>query len=226
MVFGKLFGRGGNEKKPRRQSEDDHYRAWRQSLDPEWNEVLNIVFRSEDVDRVFKSSLQVALSNSDLDEARRLLRLHIMPCLPAHIRDQIKHAGQHQSWANINDLQAAGASFAPDKVPPDALNLGWVEVDDDGMVTAEIELGYELRFTQRWILEPEITLIAHSETDRERSLGSGLAEVETALRLFYYPQREWAPYVGLAWHRTLGDQRDFAETAQSEQWLIGIRGWF
>ena len=99
-------------------------------------------------------------------------------------------------------------------------------VDDDGIVTAEIELGYELRFTQQWILEPEITLLAHSETDRERALGSGLAEVETALRLFYYPQREWAPYVGLAWHRTLGDQRDFAETAQSEQWVIGLRGWF
>lgn len=139
MVFGKLFGRGGNEKKPRRQTEDEHYRAWRESLDPEWNEVLNIVFRTEDVDRVFKSSLQVALSNSDLDEARRLLRLHIMPCLPAHIRDQLKHAGQHQSWANINDLQAAGASFAPDKVPPDALNLGWVEVDDDGMVQVRFQ---------------------------------------------------------------------------------------
>lgn len=139
MVFGKLFGRGGNEKKPRRQTEDDHYRAWRQSLDPEWNEVLNIVFGSEDVDRVFKSSFQVALSNSDLDEARRLLRLHIMPCLPAHIRDQIKHAGQHQSWANINDLAAAGASFAPNNVPPDALNLGWVEVGDDGMVQVRFQ---------------------------------------------------------------------------------------
>lgn len=133
MVFGKLFGRGGNEKKPRRQTEDEHYRAWRESLDPEWNEVLNIVFRSEDVDRVFKSSLQVALSNSDLDEARRILRLHIMPCLPAHIRDHIKHAGQHQAWAHVNQIAAAGASFAPDKVPPDALNLGWVEFGDDGM---------------------------------------------------------------------------------------------
>lgn len=99
-------------------------------------------------------------------------------------------------------------------------------VDDDGIVTAEIELGYELRFTQQWILEPEITLLAHSETDRERALGSGLAEVETALRLFYYPQREWAPYLGLTWQRTLGSQRDFAETAQSEQWVIGLRGWF
>ena len=139
MVFGKLFGRGGNEKKPRRQSEDDHYRAWRQSLDPEWNEVLNIVFRSEDVDRVFKSSLQVALGNSDLDEARRLLRLHIMPCLPAHVRDQLKHAGQHQAWAHVNQIAAAGASFAPDKVPPDALNLGWVETGDDGMVQVRFQ---------------------------------------------------------------------------------------
>ncbi|HCE24268.1 MAG TPA: conjugal transfer protein TraG, partial [Hyphomonas sp.] len=139
MVFGKLFGRGGNEKKPRRQTEDEHFRAWLQSLDPEWYEVLKIVSGSEDVDRVFKSSLQVALSNSDLDEARRLLRLHIMPCLPAHVRDQLKHAGQHQAWANINDLQAAGASFAPDKVPRDALNLGWVETGDDGMVQVRFQ---------------------------------------------------------------------------------------
>jgi hypothetical protein len=139
MVFGKLFGRGKGEKKPRRQTEEDYYLAWRQSLDPEWNEVLNIVFRSEDVDRVFKSSLQVALSNSDLDEARRLLRLHILPQLPTHLRDQIKHAGQHQSWATIGDLEAAGASFVPDKVPPDVLNLGWVEVGEDGMARVRFQ---------------------------------------------------------------------------------------
>lgn len=139
MVFGKLFGRGGSEKKPRRQTDDEHHRAWLQSLDPEWYEVLKIVSTSENVDRVFKSSLQVALSNSDLDEARRLLRLHIMPQLPAHVRDQIKHAGQHQSWATIGDLKAAGASFALDKVPPDALNLGWVEVGEDGMARVRFQ---------------------------------------------------------------------------------------
>lgn len=223
MVFGKLFGRGGNEKKPRRQSEDDHYRAWRQSLDPEWNEVLNIVFRSEDVDRVFKSSLQVALSNSDLDEARRLLRLHIMPCLPAHIRDQIKHAGQHQSWANINDLQAAGASFAPDKVPPDALNLGWVETGDDGMVQVRFQgeghlltvaptgAGKGRRFILRNLLDYEGPVVVFDP--------KGENYKETAWRRSLYGQVfKWAPgeagsdcYNPMDFVETLDDARVLAD---------------
>ena len=121
-----------------------------------------------------------------------------------------------------NALVIGVQGLAPFNIETDAALF----IDDEGMVTAEIELGYELRFTQQWILEPEITVIAHSETDHKRSLGSGLAEIETALRLFYYPQREWAPYVGLAWHRTQGSQRDFSETEQREQWVIGLRAWF
>lgn len=223
MVFGKLFGRGGNEKKSRRQSEDDHYRAWRQSLDPEWNEVLNIVFKSEDVDHVFKSSLQVALSNSDLDEARRILRLHIMPCLPAHIRDHIKHAGQHQAWAHVNQIAAAGASFAPDKVPPDALNLGWVEFGDDGMAQVRFQgeghlltvaptgAGKGRRFILRNLLDYEGPVVVFDP--------KGENYKETAWRRSLYGQVfKWAPgeagsdcYNPMDFVETLDDARVLAD---------------
>ena len=103
-----------------------------------------------------------------------------------------------------------------------------VFINDQAELSAELELSYELRLTQRWILEPEITLEAAAQGDSEN--GAGLRREEHALRLYYYPEREWAPYIGAVWQQLYGDTADIAQRRgnprQQEQFVVGVRAWF
>lgn len=112
----------------------------------------------------------------------------------------------------------------------------WFEVDmaaflsEDGDVTAKLEVEYELLLTQRLILQPLIEVAIAFQNVPSLGVGSGLSEVETGLRLRYEIKREFAPYVGISWHRKLGNTADFAradgEDVDSLSVVAGIRFWF
>ncbi|WP_027873503.1 copper resistance protein B [Spongiibacter marinus] len=124
-----------------------------------------------------------------------------------------------------NDSVVIGIQgLAPYHVEVDAA----VFINDQAELSAELELSYELRLTQRWILEPEITLEAAAQGDSES--GAGLRREEHALRLYYYPEREWAPYIGAVWQQLYGDTADIAQrrgtSRQQEQFVVGVRAWF
>ena len=79
----------------------------------------------------------------------------------------------------------------------------WIEVDgalflsDHGDPSARFEAATDLRFTQRWVLEPraELNLV------RGRDGGS---KAELGLRLRYQVRPELAPYIGVEYERALG----------------------
>jgi copper resistance protein B len=112
----------------------------------------------------------------------------------------------------------------------------WFEVDvaafvsERGDVTARAEIEYELLLTQRLILQPRVELGFAAQRVAERAIGSGLTGVEAGLRLRYEIRREFAPYVGVEWHRTLGDSRALARALGDDLadrvWVSGIRFWF
>ena len=89
---------------------------------------------------------------------------------------------------------------------------------------------YELLFTQRWILSPEIEVNVYGEDDAERGIGSGLSDMELGLRLRYAIRREFAPYIGVNWEKTFGDTADLAraegDSSSDVQLVAGIRMWF
>ena len=50
------------------------------------------------------------------------------------------------------------------------------------------------------------------------------------MRLYYYPEQEWAPYIGAVWQQLYGDTADIAQRRgnprQQEQFVVGVRAWF
>ena len=101
---------------------------------------------------------------------------------------------------------------------------------EDGNVAASLKAEYELLFTQRLILSPEIKLYAIKDEDPEVGLGSGLTDMEAGLRLRYEIRREFAPYIGVNWEKKFGDTADLAraegEQTSETQVVAGIRAWF
>ena len=89
---------------------------------------------------------------------------------------------------------------------------------------------YELLFTQRLILQPELEVNAYGKDDPERQIGAGVSDLQLGFRLRYEFRREFAPYVGVAWLRRLGKTADFVQAAGQNpsvfQALAGIRVWF
>ena len=102
--------------------------------------------------------------------------------------------------------------------------------DADGRTALRIEAEYELLFTQRLILSPDVEVNVYGQDDRATGVGSGLSDAEFGLRLRYEIRREFAPYVGLVGWRKFGDSADFArqegERSDDLQWVIGVRAWF
>ncbi len=103
-------------------------------------------------------------------------------------------------------------------------------VSDKGDLSARLEGAYDLRLTQRLILEPRGEANLAFSDDRAIGVASGLSSVELGLRLRYAVTPEFAPYVGVNWERKLGDTADLARAAGDHagdtRLVIGVRAWF
>ncbi|MFW2405523.1 MAG: copper resistance protein B, partial [Gammaproteobacteria bacterium] len=62
---------------------------------------------------------------------------------------------------------------------------------DDGRTSIRADADYEILFTQRLILVPEIELDWFGKSDPQRIIGSGLSSLELGLRLRYEIRREF-----------------------------------
>jgi len=97
-------------------------------------------------------------------------------------------------------------------------------------VAARLEAEYEILFTQKLILTPEVEINAYSEDDPALRIGSGLSDTELGLRLRYEVRREFAPYIGINWEKKYGTTADYAREDGLEtsdlQLVVGIRAWF
>ena len=112
----------------------------------------------------------------------------------------------------------------------------WFEIDaalfvsHQGDVSARFEAEYDLRFTQRLILQPRTELNFAVQDVEELAIGSGLSTLETGARLRYELKREVAPYIGVSWLRATGRTADYlrreGEDPSSLSIVVGLRLWF
>ncbi|TPG51047.1 copper resistance protein B [Rhodanobacter glycinis] len=103
-------------------------------------------------------------------------------------------------------------------------------VGPSGRTAARLRAGYELLFTQRLILRPELEVNLHGKSDAARGIGSGLTDAKLGLRLRYEVRREFAPYIGVVWTRRFAATADFVrdehQAVFDRQWVAGVRIWF
>ncbi|HLL59791.1 MAG TPA: copper resistance protein B [Allosphingosinicella sp.] len=112
----------------------------------------------------------------------------------------------------------------------------WFEVDaaafvsNKGDVTARLEAEYDLRITQKLILQPRVELDLSFQDVPEIGIGSGLSSGEIGARLRYEIRPEFAPYVGVEYERAFGRTADLrratGEKAGGLSLLVGLRTWF
>ncbi len=95
---------------------------------------------------------------------------------------------------------------------------------------ARLRTDYDVLFTQRLILQPELEVNFYGRADLQREIGSGLSDARLGLRLRYEFRRQFAPYVGVSWTRRFGDTAGLARAAGEavfdHQWVAGVRIWF
>ena len=107
---------------------------------------------------------------------------------------------------------------------------GALFVSEHGDAFARLEGSYDVRFTQRLILQPrlEVTLAAQDVPDSE--IGSGFSSAELGLRLRYDIRREFAPYLGVNYERSFGRTADLVRATGGEveetTIVLGLRAWF
>lgn len=112
----------------------------------------------------------------------------------------------------------------------------WFEVDaslyvgEKGATLARIEVEYELLVTNRVVLQPLVELNVYGKAIPERGIGAGLSSADAGLRLRYEIRREFAPYIGVLWHRQFAGTADYARAAGEDVggWraTAGLRMWF
>ena len=159
---------------------------------------------------------------------------------PDHVEVQALWSHAIGPWF---DLQS-GIRFDPQPGPNRThLALGvqglapyWWEVEgalflsNKGELTARAEAEYDLRITQRLILQPRIEVALSAQDIPELDIGAGLSEASLGLRLRYQVSPLVAPYVGVEYEHAFGDTRDFrraeGEKADGLNLLAGIRFWF
>ena len=112
----------------------------------------------------------------------------------------------------------------------------WFDVDgavflsNKGEVSARFEASYDLRLTQRLVLEPAIEANLQAQDLAAQNLGAGLSDIEAGLRLRYAVTPEFSPYVGVNHTRTVGGTADAARQAgehvRDTRFVFGLRAWF
>ncbi|NBU28509.1 MAG: copper resistance protein B, partial [Caulobacteraceae bacterium] len=99
-----------------------------------------------------------------------------------------------------------------------------------GEVLARLEASWDLRLTQRWILQTRAEADLSAQTAPALELGSGLTSLEAGLRLRYQTTRRVAPYFGISSVRMFGGTasrarltgRDVEQTGL----IFGVTTWF
>ena len=162
------------------------------------------------------------LGETEESEVQALYSRAISPFwdFQAGIRHDAKPAPE-KNWGVIGLQGLARYFFEIDS----ALFIG-----ESGNTAFRFNAEYEMLFTQKLILTPEIEINFYGQDIPEVSLGAGLSDTTLGLRLRYEVRREFAPYIGIEWSKKYGGSADFVRTSGAKvsdtKVVAGLRLWF
>ncbi|RZK03376.1 MAG: copper resistance protein B [Novosphingobium sp.] len=107
---------------------------------------------------------------------------------------------------------------------------GQLFLSDRGDLLARLGGYYDLRITQRLVLQPRAEVNLAAQNMAPEGIGSGLVDAELGLRLRYEVVREVAPYLGISWERQFGRTarltRARGDGTGGFTFVAGLRTWF
>ncbi len=123
------------------------------------------------------------------------------------------------------------AAFGVQGLAPHFLEISATAyVGSGGQVQLKAEAEYDVRLTNRLILQPQVEVVAALENEPDAGIGSGLGKIESGLRLRYEISRRFAPYVGVVHERQFGTTAAYARAAgghaRDTRVVAGVRLWF
>lgn len=83
-------------------------------------------------------------------------------------------------------------------------------ISQSGKISARFTGSYDIPLTQRLILQPWLETNLAFQQDQAVGIGSGLNDINLAIRLRYEIRREFAPYIGISWQQKFGQTHAFA----------------
>jgi copper resistance protein B len=132
------------------------------------------------------------------------------------------------------DVEPHGLAYAT--VGVESLLPYWFDVEgalflsERGDAFARIEGSYDLRFTQRLVLQPSLEITLAAQDVPEAEIGSGFSAAEVGLRLRYDIRREFAPYLGVVFEKSFGRTAELIRASGGEvddaTVVVGLRAWF
>ena len=103
-------------------------------------------------------------------------------------------------------------------------------INEDGDISFAVEAEYEIRVTQTSYLQPRLAISGSLSGSKRFDRQSGFNSIRLGLRYRYEFSREFAPYVGMYWSRSLGNSADVAkingEPLSETGVVLGARFWF
>ncbi|MBX9824836.1 MAG: copper resistance protein B [Xanthobacteraceae bacterium] len=99
----------------------------------------------------------------------------------------------------------------------EGLAPGFIEIDADAYVSEKGDISgsftawHDLLITNRLIFQPRIDVRIQAQSVTELGLGRGITDFELGARLRYEMLRNFAPYIGVAWDRKVGETAAIAE---------------
>jgi len=82
-------------------------------------------------------------------------------------------------------------------------------ISENGDVSGEIELAYEVQLTQKLVMQLYTNATINAYTDQTKNIGSGLAESDYGFQVRYEFNRHYAVYFDLNKTRAYGDSKAF-----------------
>jgi copper resistance protein B len=102
-------------------------------------------------------------------------------------------------------------------------------LSEDGDVSGDFEIEYDALLTQRLIAEPRFEVRWQAQDVEQYGLGGGFTGMELGVRVRYEFVREFAPYLGVSYRRTLGETADLLPAGANQDdlsFLVGLRAWY
>ncbi|WP_303832162.1 copper resistance protein B [Asticcacaulis taihuensis] len=103
-------------------------------------------------------------------------------------------------------------------------------LSNKGELMGRSELYYDLRLTQRWILQTRGEVNLAAQNSPEIGIGSGISNAELGFRFRYEVKRNFGPYFGVSFDQKFGKTADYAKLAGEKthqtSFVVGLRTFF